>query len=533
MKKNIFHIAIASLILALFISVSCSGRIVRDPSVLVTDLPMGPLTFNPVLLKDADSWEVNTYIFESLLKRDNTTLEFIPNLANSYEISPDHLVYTFHLRKDVKWNDGTQMTAEDVIYTFERMRDPKVDAPNRRHYLKDISSMEKLDDYTVRFVYTKPYFRALDIIGGLLIIPKHVFDDGHDFNKHPANFKPVGTGPYKLSEWKASRYAKLVRNENYWGEKPAISGIVINTVSNSMVAFQLLKKGAADFGRMRAIQWARQTNSKSFSENFTKHKYYQPNFSYIAWNMRTPYFEDKRVRLAMGMFLNRDAILKEILFNQGEMVESPFYKFGSQYDESLKPVSYDPKEARHLLSDAGWADTDGDGVLDKNGVAFEFNFVVSAESLFTKSIGLMLKEELAKAGITMEIRQIEAATMMKLKAERKFDAMLGAWGLPLEHDPYEIWHSSQIAEGSNITGFADERVDKIIEDARSEFDETKRNKLYKEFQKIIYEEQPYTFLYTLPNLVAITKRFENVIDYRVGPDMLEWKIGPWPVLIEW
>ncbi|MFA4875354.1 MAG: ABC transporter substrate-binding protein, partial [bacterium] len=327
-------IALAPILAALCLTASCGGVVTRDPSILVTTLPADPPALNPITAMDSTSAEVDGYIFESLLKLDNKTLERKSQLAEGYEVSPDHLVYTFRLRDGVRWHDGKPFSADDVIYTFERIRDPAVDAANLRNYFKDVKSIEKLDERTVRFVYARPYFKALEIIGGALIIPKHIFADGSDFNSHPANRRPIGTGPYRFVQWKTGRNIGLARNDDYWGERPVISGIEYRIVPDAMVRFQLLKKAAIDMDSMRAIQWARQTEGASFVNNFTKHKYYLPNYSYIGWNMRGPFFDDRRVRKAMTMLVNRDAILKEILLGEGEVVASAFYRFGDQYDKS-------------------------------------------------------------------------------------------------------------------------------------------------------------------------------------------------------
>ncbi len=533
MNRLAYFIATALFLTVPIFTASCGGTVTRDPNVLATTLPANPPTLNPIMAADETSSEVDGYIYESLLKLNNRTLEREPQLAKDYDVSPDHLIYTFRLRRGVRWHDGTPFTADDVVYTFEQIRNPKVDAANLRNYFKDVKRIEKVDDFTVKFVYARPYFKALEIISGAPIISKHAFDNGEDFNSHPVGLRPVGTGPYRFVEWKTGRHIILSRNDDYWGPKPAITGISFKIVPDGTVRFELLKKGAIDMDSMRAIQWVRQTQGTSFTDNFTKHKYFVPNYSYIGWNMRGPYFNDVRVRRAMTMLVNRDAILREILLGEGEVVATSFYKFGDQCDRSIEPLPYDPVKARRLLEDAGWADTDGDGILDKDGLKFSFTLIIAAGSPLQRSMALMLHEDLAKAGIEMEIRQLEWATMIKLLFERKFDAAIMAWAMPLQQDPYQVWHSSQVDEGSNFLGFADARADRLMEDARQEFNKSKRNKLYREFQQIVHEEQPCTFLFQMPSLVAVAKRFEHVIDYRLGLDVLEWKIGPWPKLIEW
>ena len=512
---------------------SCSWRVERDPDVLALRLTADPPTLNPVTATDVTAGQVGRYVFESLLERDNETLELVPSLAERWEVSNDKLSYTFWLRKGVRWHDGAPFGADDVIFTFERIRDPKVDAARLRNYFRDVKSIEKVGEDAVRFVYARPYFKALEMCGTAAIIPKHLFADGDDFNSHPLGRAPVGTGPYRFAEWKSGQRIVLARNEGYWGEKPAISGIVFNIIPDQMVAFELLKKGALDLSTMRAIQWVRQTESSSFASRFDKYRYYLPNYFYVGWNMRSPLFSDRRVRIAMTMLVNRRAILEKVLLGQGEVVASNFYRFGRIYDESIEPYPFDPQRARELLEEAGWSDTDGDGVRDKDGVEFRFTMLSSSSDSTSKSLGLFMREELRKVGIVMEVQQFEWATMLDLLSRRDFDAASLGWSTTIEEDPYQVWHSSQAIEGSNFVGFSDARADRLIEEARQEFDPAVREKLYREFQGILHREEPYTFLFTVPSLVAVAKRFEGVKAYRLGVDTLEWKVGPWPALMQW
>ncbi|MFH1831071.1 MAG: peptide-binding protein [Pseudomonadota bacterium] len=517
----------------IFTSASCGGVMTRNPDVLVNTIFADPSTLNPVIATDAYAGDVNRYVFEPMLDRDPKTLELIPKLAKRWEISDDHLTYTFWLRDNVFWQDGKPLTADDVIFTFEQILDPKVDAASLRNYFRDIKEFYKVDDRTVRFVYSSPYFRALFMISGMPILPKHIYGKAENFNEQPANRAPVGTGPYRFVEWKTGRNIVLTKNQNYWGKMPKITGMVFQIIPDATVSFQMLKKGAVDLGGLRPIQWVRQTEGKSFSDNFTKHRYYLPNYSYIGWNMRNPLFSDRRVRRAMTMMIDRKAILEKILLGQGELVSSVFYKFGDQADPTIEPIPYDPERAKELLKEAGWSDHDKDGLLDKDGRAFKFTLLSAAGSNTARSISLFMREDLLKVGIEMEIRQLEWATMLKLIHDRKFDATMLAWSMPLEQDPYQLWHSTQVAEGSNYVGFEDPKTDLLIEEARREFNKERRNAMYGEFQRIVHDEQPYTFLFTSPSLVAVANRFGNVIDYRLGLEPLEWTIEPWPRLIEW
>lgn len=512
---------------------ACSVRVERDPAVLVQHLGADPTVLNPILKTDAYASNVLQYVYESLLDRDRKTLELKPMLATRWTVSPDHLTYTFYLRPNVRWHDGAPLTVDDVLYTFKKIMDPAVDAAHLRNYYRDVKKVEKIGENAVRFTYSRPYFRALEICSGMQIIPKHLFDNGEDFNEHSFNRDPVGTGPYRFKEWVTGSRIELVRNHDYWGEPPAIEGMVYKIIPDSTVAFQLLKKGSLDVGNLRAIQWVRQTDSTRFNRMFAKYRYYTPNTAYVGWNMHKPFFKDKRVRRAMTMLINRQDILAKLLFGEGEIIVSSFYRFGPMYDVSITPYPFDPPEAIRLLDEAGWIDHDGDGIRDKDGVPFRFSLLVPAASRFAQSLGLIMREELEKVGIVMEIQQLEWATMLKKINERDFDATQLAWQSPLEDDPYQVWHSSQVERGSNFVGFANAEADRLIEEARSEFDPDKRRMLFQRFQRIIHEEQPYTFLFTTPELVVLSRRFTDVVEYRIGLDPLEWKIGSYQKILEW
>lgn len=512
---------------------SCTYKTFRDPRDIVEALPADPPTLNPVLAGDETAFTVLSNIYESLLDMDFETLGPKPLLAKKWEISADHLTYTLWLREDVKWHDGKAFTADDVIFTFETINNPKVDAARYRNYFKDITKIEKLGPHVVRFVYAKPYFKALEMIGGMAIIPKHIFGNGEDFNTHPANRFPVGTGAYKFGGWKSNQKIWLSRFDGYWGEEPKIRDVVYKVVPEAMVRLGLLKKGALDIEKLTAIQWVRQTVGAAFEEQFNKYRYYLPNYSYIGWNSRKPFFSDRRVRIAMTMLINRKEILDKIMLGQGELISCGFYRFGENYDESIAPYPFDPKEAVRLLEEAGWIDHDGDGIRDKDGIPFRFTLVGSAGSTGARTIGILLREELMRVGIRMDVQQFEWATMLNMLANRNFDAALMAFSTTFHEDPYQLWHSSQASQGSNFAGFVNARADELIENGRTEFDPKKRAGLYRELHAILHYEEPVTFMFTIPTRLAVAKRFTDVKVYKRGLNSNEWNIGPGPRLVEW
>jgi peptide/nickel transport system substrate-binding protein len=491
---------------------------------LIYHIGAEPATLNPITASDAVESTINgNNIYESLAKRDYESLEIVPQLAESWEISDDKLKYRFKLRENVKWHDGVPFTSEDVVFSYNTIMDPKVDTPHLRSYYQEILSVKALSKFEVEFTYARPYFLALEFCSGMPIVPKHLFDEG-DFNKNPYGRKPVGTGPYKFVKWETSSEIVIKKNEDYWGEKPEIQRIIFKIINDPTVTFQVLKRGDLDVSGLTPIQWDRQSNTKVFKDNFNKYKYFRPNYSFIGWNQNRPYFSDKNVRIAMTHLLNRELILNKILLDLGVVVTNPFYLNSPEYNKSIQPYEFNPEKAKLLLEKADWIDHNGDGIRDKNGVKFEFEFLLPSGSETGEKIATILKEELDKAGIVMNIRKTEWAVFTTRLNERKFDAVTLAWSMGVESDPYQIWSSTQMETGHNFVGFENKRADEIIIKARKEFDRQIRINYYREFAEIVHEEQPYTFLFCRMSTVAVGNRFRDVVVYPLGLNPLAWYV---------
>ncbi len=492
-----------------------------DGDWLIQRLSAEPATLNPVTATDVYESTVNGSIYESLVERDNRTLELVPLLAESWEVSEDRLSYLFTLKKGLTWQDGKPLTSRDVVFTFDIVSDPAVDAPHLRNYYRNLKDVKALDEHRVRFTFSEPYFKSLEMIGGMSIMPEHIFAEG-DFNTHPAGRKPLGSGPYRFVRWETGKEIVLERNEKYWGEKPHLKRVIFKIITDETVALQVLKRGELDFMGLTPVQWTRQTRARKFTRDFDKHSYYRPGYSFIGWNLRRPFFSDKRVRRALTMVLDRDSILKNLRYGLGRVVTGNFFFESRDYDKDIQPWPYDPAAASRLLDEAGWVDSDGDGIRDKDGMAFRFEFTMTSGSQFAEQMSTILKEELAKVGVEMTIRPLEWALFTNMLDDRTFDAVIMGWSLPVEADPFQVWHSSQTESGSNFIGFANGEADRIIEEARVTFDKDRRVELYQRFHAILHEEQPYTFLFVNKSLVAVSARFENVVVYPLGLDSTEW-----------
>lgn len=492
-----------------------------DGDWLITRLPAEMDHLNPYTLSDAYAGALNSLIFDGLLDRDNETLEMKPNLAETWEISEDKLTYTFHLREGLIFSDGKPLTAKDVKFSFDTIMNPDNDTAYMRNYYKDVTECAVLDERTVRFTCAKPYFRHLIMLGAFEILPEHIYGTG-DFNNHPNNRHPVGSGPYIFEKWDTGQQIVLARNERYWGEKPHILKRVYKIISDENAAFQVLARGDLDSMNLSAEQWVTRANTPRFEDQFNKFSYYAPSYTWVGWNARRPQFSDKLVRRAMTMLLNREEIAEHIYRGLAIAVTGNFFIDSPEYNKDLEPWPFDPPKARKLLEECGWIDTNGDGIRDKNGVDFRFEMLIVNAPIRYEQIATVFQEELKRAGIEMTIRPLEWATFTQSIDARKFDACMLGWSMPPDPDPYQVWHSSQAGSGSNYVAFNNPEADRIIEEARETFDREKRIELYRRFHEIVHEEQPYTFLFCPKNLLAVDKRFHGIVMYPFGPDSEEW-----------
>jgi peptide/nickel transport system substrate-binding protein len=482
---------------------------------------------NPITSTDAYSTEVNGWLFDRLLDRDPETLELLPAVAERWEVSEDHLTYTFYLRKDMKFSDGEPLTAADVKFTYDKLMDPATDAPHLKNYFKDVTACEAVDDYTVRYTCSRPYYRHAVMLGLMDIIPEHVYGEG-DFNTHPNNRKPVGSGMYTLSEWETGRFLVLDRNPEYeTGDGsgiPYADRIRYEIITDDNAAFQKLSRGDIDAMAVRAEDWVRRANTEKFNSRFNKFTYNRPAYNYLGWNLRRPQFADKRVRQALTMLMNRELIRDEIYYGLAKVISGNFMPGTPEHNDAIKPWPFDPEKAKALLSEAGWTDTNADGLLDKDGTAFRFEAFTTNANPVAERIFTIYKEELARAGIELNIRQMEWASLLERVNNRDFDSVLMGWSMPPDPDPYQVWHSSQAEAGSNYIGFDNAEADEIIEKARESFDRQERSRLYHRFHEIVHEEQPYTFLLAPKSLLAVDKRVHGIRVYPFGVQEKEWFI---------
>jgi peptide/nickel transport system substrate-binding protein len=519
-----------------------------------------PEQLNPLTSNDAAASSILQYIMQGLLTRDPRTLELKPLLAAARPvISEDKLSYTFTIRGDAHFQDGRPVTGEDVLFSIKAIKCSLVNAPFLRVYFDSVTDARLLDDFTVRFTIKEPYFLNESVLGGIDVLPRHYYDPANllkginipdlakpvdqlpdNVKKFAENFNrnysraPMGSGPYKFASWETGREIELVRDVDYWGygkegiDQPYLDRHKYRIINNMDAALVTLKSGSLDEMGLTPIQHVRGTSSERFRREFEKFEYFAPNYSYIGWNNDHPIFGDKQVRKAMTYLTDRRQMVKSILFGLGEVVEGPIYFFRPEYDKTLPSHPFDPQRGLELLRKAGWSDTDGDGILDKvvdgRKVPFRFELKINSGNTTRKSVALTLQDELRKHGIDASVREIDWTIFLGDVKARQFDAIILGWSMSVsEPDAYQVWHSSQSAnKGSNHIGYKNARVDEILERYRREFDPQKRIELYREFQQILSDEQPYTFLFVNKSVAAVQRRIRGVEVFPGGIRPIDW-----------
>jgi len=538
--------ALPALLAVIFILASCGGNesgnggvadrggeAAQEPvpgGTVVRYLRSDCKTLNFVLYTTVYEDYVLRYLFDRLLDYDKN-LDIIPVLAESYDISKDHLQIEVTLRDSIFWHDGHPFTSADVKFTVEKILDPAVPAVNKRAWFEKLARVETPDPKTVVFVWSEPYAPSVHALTQLAPMPKHIYGDG-DFLKHPANRAPVGSGAFKFDEWKTAQTISLVRNDDYYGDNAYLDRVVFRVIPDQAVALNALKTGELDEMRVRQLQWETQTNDKEFLERFEKAYFYIPQYNYLAWNCRSVWFKDKRVRTAMTLLFDRQTLNEKVYSGFGQLVSGPFYVNSWAYDKSIAPLPFDPARAEKLLDEAGWIDTDNDGVREKDGVDFEFEFY-STSSRIALEFAQLLQEACAKSGITVKIRQLESTTYFDKVYKGEYDAAALSW--TLEDDPddiYSTFHSSEVPPiGVNHMFYSNTDVDSLLELGRVEFDHAERTRIYHEVHRLIHEDQPYTFVNSVPEKRPISKRIGNIVFSPRGPFLfypgaIYWYIRP-------
>ena len=488
-------------------------------------------SLTPLVSTDAYSSEIGSYVLESLLTLNPQTLEWGGLIAKSWQVSDDGLTFTFQLRKGIKFSDGHPLQASDVVFSFNFLMNPSIQAPSERSYYSKIESVKASAPDEVVFQFKEPYYKALNLAGGLSIMPEHFYAP---YLKTPNTYNQskgllLGSGPYRLADatgWTPDKgFIELERNPRYWGSvQPSFDRLIWQIIENSSARLITFRNQDTDVYKAKPREYQTLLDDPDISQSSHHWDYMNPigGYSYIGWNQKksgvaTP-FADPRVREAMTYLTDRERLARDIFLGYSETALGPFTPMGEQHNPDLHARSYDPQKASELLGQAGYEDRNQDGVLENvEGQPFKFELDYFQDSEDTQKMVLFLKDLYARAGIVLEPKPSEWSVMLDLLKKRDFDAITLGWSSNLESDLYQTFHSSQIEDGgSNYISYSNPTLDKLIEQARSTVDKKQRMPLWQQAETLLYQDQPYTFLLRKKTLLFVDKRIRNLKNTATG-----------------
>lgn len=497
-----------------FLSQSLTTTFVPEPGgTYIEGVPEQPVNLNPLFLESRTDQDIAALVFSGLTRAAaDGRLE--PDLARHWELSPDSLTYTFHLRDDVFWHDGEPFSAADVAYTISVLQDPTYTGNLALAEVWRTTRVEVLDPLTLRVTLPEPYapFLSFTTFG---MLPSHLLKGYSvvDLATLPFSRRPIGTGCWRVTDESAGSIT-LRTFPDFYGPRPLLDKLILRFYPDASAVFEGYRRGEImGLGRVRPED----VSQVAEEPELTLWNASLDGFTGIVLNLSRPLFADPAVRQALLYSLDRPSLIARVLYGQGLVANSFIVPTNWAYNPGIKQYPFDQKKARQLLERAGWVDQNEDGVREKDGVAFTFSLVTNREDPRRVRLTEEIARQWARVGVKAEVKTVnfDALTQDVLRP-RDFDAaMIALLDLPTDPDPYPLFHSSQTeGDGHNFAGFVNERADLLMVEGRRVLDEKVRREIYFDFQDLFAEQLPILPLYHPVYNYAVDAR---VRDVQVGP----------------
>ena len=480
-------------------------NIARYAGTLVWGVAYKPSIINPVFTTQSVSASLQGLIFNQLI-RWNSQGQIEPDLAESWDISEDGLAYTFHLRKGVKFHDGVELNAQDVKFTFEKIIDPQIDSPFRS-FFDLVKEFKVIDKYTFQTILSKPFpsfiYRLVRPIA-----PHHLLENS-DLRNSPFNYHPVGTGPFKFKQWDKDNQIILEFNPAYYEGRPDLNSIVIKTYADSRKLWQALMRQEVDLVLFLEIE-----DFQVIKDDPTFRAYSIPVDYYyaVSYNLEDPVLSDLRVRNAIACGINRKELINKIEQDYGLECNSPFYPGSIGSELKYEPIEFEPEKAMQILTEAGWQDSDKNGIREKDGQELEIKLLVDERNDKYRKIALMLRQQLQGIGIKLimqlynDDRQLTPDFLEQNKPQARIKLLLAGvdpdqmdtdW---VPHGPDNIY---------TLWKYHNPEVERYFRLGKTTKDKPKCQWIYQELNRFIYADQPVCFLYYPMFFHAVSSRFKN------------------------
>ncbi|MFL6246260.1 MAG: ABC transporter substrate-binding protein [Thermoanaerobaculia bacterium] len=476
-----------------------------DGGRLVRRLEGDVKTLNYLLQQTEDERQVLSLLYDPLIELDQN-LTPIPGVAARWDVLEGGKTYVLHLDPRANFSDGTPLRSNDVIFTLNKIFDAP--SPQFGSWFDGLDRVQTkaTDEYTVRVVFDKP--RAGRVFSfNIGVMPEHVYAK-ENFGK---TTKVIGNGPYVFTRRDRDRSLVLDRRENYWREKPAIASVRFRPIADNAVAWRALERGAIDVSRIDNDLWWRVKDDPAVKEKIDFHTVWQLGYNCIVWNLKEPLLEDARVRRALAMSFDRQTVIDKLFHGQARAVTGPFTPDLPENNPEASPIDFNLPAASALLASAGWTDTNADGVLDREGKKFELTLLIIAGSTVSRDQAQVFQNALAGIGVKLEIKPLDEAAFFDLVLQRNYQAAFVSWVNEPDPDPSDLFHSKQLApEGMNVTGYANEEADQLMNEAALELDPARRVDLYRQLHDVLARDQPYLWTVQVAEKWAVSRRVQNV-----------------------
>lgn len=473
-----------------------------------------PSNLIPPLASDGASHDVADLIYVAPLRYDkNIRLECWA--AEKYEVLDGGKKLRFTLKPGIRWFDGVELTAGDVEFTYKLMIDPKTPTAYAEDY-KAIQTFTVTGKYSFEVTYAEPFARSLVTWAGS-ILPRHALE-GEDLRNTKYSRAPLGAGPYKLASWEPGRRIVLDVNEDYFAGRAYLDQVVYRIIPDLSTQFLELKAGNLDMMGLTPQQYLFQTKGGDWDSKYRKFKYLSFGYTYLAYNLLDPLFSDKRVRQALAHAIDKEEIIKGALLGLGVPTVGPYKPGTWMYNDKIENYAFDPELAKKMLAEAGWTDTNADGLIDKDGRPFSFTILTNQGNDLRIKTATIIQNRLRNIGVEVKIRAVEWAVFLKEYVDKgRFQSLILSWNIVQDPDIYDVWHSSKAEPGGlNFVNFKNAEADDLLTKGRRTLDQAERKKMYDRFQEILHQEQPYCFLYDPYSLPILSSRFENVSEAPAG-----------------
>ncbi len=528
--RAILKIALISLIVIVF---GCTGTEKRDNFIVA--IASDVQTFNPAFTMTMTEGNISELLYLGLVgynwNENKGVLEPYPLLAEKWEWNSDSTSVEVFIDKRAKWSDGKDVTADDVLFTYDIYSDPDVQSKfygsfENFELEKDNSiDLKKtfliINDKTIKITFKKGGI-ASTFCFDLPLLPKHIFGNisRKELVNAPQNLTPVGSGPYKMSEWKKNQYIKLsIDRSSYLAGETSINEILFKVIPDYNSRIVQLKKGEIDFAEeLKASDVKELSKSNHLNIVTVKGRDYDylglNNINPASFSNRKieqhPLFGDSLVRKAIAYAVDREMIVDDYLGGYGKTAVTPVAPiFKTLVDSLIKPYPYSLKASIELLTRAGWKDNDNDGILDRGGKKFSFKLAIQGNNKLRNEIATIIKDNLKQIGAEVTIEVLEPAIFVESMFGRKFDAFISGWSVPIPIDLSPYWSSDLENNPANTAGYRSKKADLLLSKMKSKISDGERSGLYKEFQKVIYNETPVVFLFWSDKIVAFNKRLAN------------------------